>query len=114
MIDVVRYEGGEITITENEIERVEIATIRITKPDLDGKSMWQCYWNKKIKCSVEDDDFISKVRDGFKIGNKMRFRVKIKIIEELDAQKNIKEGKEKYTLLKIDEIEDFKTGDIFK
>jgi hypothetical protein len=114
-IDSSLHEENDDSIveTEHSIERIETTTIRIIKPDLEGKSMWQCYWNKRIKCSVEDVNFISKIKNGFKIGNKMRFRVKIKIIEELDENKNIKEGKEKYILLEINEIEEIETPSLF-
>ena len=91
-------------INENALQRTENPTIRIIKPDLDGKSKWECYWNKRIKASVQDTNFIQKIAYGFKIGNKMRFLVTLQIIEKLDNNGNSIEGKEEYNIIKINKI----------
>ncbi len=91
-------------INENMLQRTENATIRIIKPDLDGKSKWECYWNKRIKANVQDNGFIKKIAEGFKIGNKMRFVVTLQIIEKLDVNGNSIEGKEEYNIIKINKI----------
>jgi len=94
---------NEATQTD-DIQKPFECKLRIKKPDLDGKSKWECYWNKKISVTIKDEEFINKVKSGLPVSSKTVLKVNLEIINKIDNNGDIIENAEIYNVINVLEI----------
>lgn len=105
----VKNIGQPLPIVESELikrGRANVA-LHIKKPDLLGRSQWEFRYNYKdstqnISATIEDDDFLNKVRSGeYTIKASDYINVLLEVETKLDEQQRPVNGSEKYRVLKV-------------
>jgi hypothetical protein len=78
------------------------ANVLIKKPDLLGNSKWEVYFNKVIRVTMEDDNYLNKVHnreETFSGGDSLRVRLRIET--EFDNNGALIEGSERYFIEEV-------------
>lgn len=84
------------------------AILIIRKPDLTGDSKWGFIFEKNIEATIEDKDWLAKIRaEKFKFGPNMRVPVVLRLEVDMDECGDTIKGSERYAIEKV-------TGDIFE
>lgn len=83
--------------------------IQIKKLDLMGNSKWEFYFNTLIKATIQDEDFLNRVRSGeitFKAGDSLN--VDLRFEHELDDRGMIIAGSERYFVERVNDVCSFR------
>lgn len=101
---VVDEEPVVETVTNEPID----VKLLLKKPDLLGDSKWEFMYIKKIAVKICDENFLEKLRSGkIKLSSGVRIPCKLQVEYDLDANHDIIEGSDRYSILEV-------TGDIIE